>query len=900
MRAHIWFAAVVCSGLLLSRATAQAPYIDGPSLGHRTLGRTVGDAARVTVLQVAKVNRDNGAITYRKVADLKGEEPATTIYHCLADDFPAQQRRQLLAWAAPGKTAVCFGHESYSTTCVGNCWYYSNAAAPAVWRAEDIDENLTAAYVGPVERLREHLDAILDGKEVVVTATALLPGGLYENETTPIVRDWLHGKKGRVWRVKASLKLADSSAVDKCPGGYFVGWSAGGKEVVPGLVAALKHDEATVRAEAAEDLGQIGPEAKAALPALRAALADDDGHVRVFAAEALARIDPDSKQSVPALLQALESRQPGVRAAAATALVALRDPARSVSAPLVAALRDDDPYTRAVIAFALSRLAPEADDPACPRRDVAAALGKRLREDTDEDVRLWAARALLKFGPDARPALPDLRAALKDRSADVASWAVEVLSRLGDDGHAALAEALGDKAFTARSYVANVLRDLGPHSKSVALALRKALGDEDPELRQSAAEALLRIDRPAGVRLGVPVLAQLATNRDYEYREFVIEFLGEVGPEAKAAVPKLIEILRSRDRAKFRWRAAEALGKIGPEARSAVPALIAALDTDRYSVRAESVRALGRIGPDARAALPRLRALLAEERSAFLALAVARVGDPREAAAVMLDEAINASKRVHREDALRALAEMGPAASSVLPALRKRLRDENGLADRWVACAICKIGRRVKTGETVLDERHEAIEALTALVREPDRRFGLYGVTEVVLELGPDAAPLVPALIAVLKDRKSREHDAALGALQAIGPAAVEAAPVLEAMLREDPTRIELAVYLARLGRPDLAAPAIPALVRAAEHSVRPNDFAWRRLLYDLLSFGPAARPAVPFLLRVMRRNDRDAYRLAARALLTTDPEAAARAGVYDAPLPPQRRQTGIGWRDDD
>jgi HEAT repeat protein len=900
MRAHVWFAAVVCSGLLLSRATAQAPYIDGPSLGHQTLGATVSRFARVTVLQVAKVNRDNGAITYRKVADLKGEEPATTIYHCLADDFPAPQRRQLLAWAAPGKTAVCFRYESSSITCVGNCWYYSNAAAPAVWRAEHVDENLTAAYAGPVERLREHVDAILDGKEVVVTATALLPGGLYENETTPIVRDWLHGKKGRVWRVKASLKLVDNGALEKCPGGYFVGWGAGGREVVPGLVAALKHDEALVRAEAAEDLGQLGPEAKAALPSLRAALADDDGHVRVLAAEALARIDPDSRQSVPVLLQALESRQPGVRAAAATALVALRDPARSVSAPLVAALRDDDPYTRAVVAFALSRLAPEADDPACPRRDVAAALGKRLREDRDEDVRLWAARALLKFGPDARPALPELRAALKDRSANVSSWAVAVLSRLGDDGHAALAEALGEKACTARRFIAEALIDLGPHSKSVVPALRLALWDEDLDIRQSAAEALLRIDRPAGVRLGVPALARLAADRDYEYRQFAIESLGEVGPEAKAAVPKLIEILRSRDRMKFRWRAAAALGKIGPEARSAVPTLVAALNADRYSVRVEAVLALGRIGPDARAALPRLRALLAEERSAYLALAVARVGDPREAAAVMLDEAINSPKRSHREDALRALAEIGPAASSVLPALKKRLRDEDGGADRWVACAICKIGRRIKRGETVLDERHEAIEVLTELAREPDRRFGLYGTTEVVRELGPDAAPLVPALVAVLKNRKSREHYAAVEALQAIGPAAAEAVPVLEAMLREDPTRTAVAVALARLGRPDLATPAIPALVRAAERSVRPHDLAWWYLLYDLPDFGPAARPAVPFLLRVMRKNDEDAYRLAARALLAIDPEAAAGAGVYDVPRPPQRRQTGIGWRDDD
>ena len=47
--------------------------------------------------------------------------------------------------------------------------------------------------------------------------------------------------------------------------------------------------------------------------------------------------------------------------------------------------------------------------------------------------------------------------------------------------------------------------------------------------------------------------------------------------------------------------------------------------------------------------------------------------------------------------------------ATALPALKKALRDEDGWIDRWVAFAIWKIGRRVKSGETVLDERHEAM-----------------------------------------------------------------------------------------------------------------------------------------------------------------------------------------------
>ena len=52
------------------------------------------------------------------------------------------------------------------------------------------------------------------------------------------------------------------------------------------------------------------------------------------------------------------------------------------------------------------------------------ALGRALRKDRDAEVRLGAARALVKFGPDGGAALSDLRAALQDESEEVAKAAV--------------------------------------------------------------------------------------------------------------------------------------------------------------------------------------------------------------------------------------------------------------------------------------------------------------------------------------------------------------------------------------------------------------------------------------------------------------------------------------------
>ena len=54
---------------------------------------------------------------------------------------------------------------------------------------------------------------------------------------------------------------------------------------------------------------------------------------------------------------------------------------------------------------------------------------------------------------------------------------------------------------------------------------------------------------------------------------------------------------------------ARALGQIGPEARSAVPGLTAALRDPEWTVRRHAALALGMIGPPARSALPALEGL---------------------------------------------------------------------------------------------------------------------------------------------------------------------------------------------------------------------------------------------------------------------------------------------------
>src|SRR5262249_38600469 len=64
----------------------------------------------------------------------------------------------------------------------------------------------------------------------------------------------------------------------------------GGESAVPALIALLKSEHSSARAEAAETLGHMGPPAKAAVPALLEASRDPDSQVRAASETALALI----------------------------------------------------------------------------------------------------------------------------------------------------------------------------------------------------------------------------------------------------------------------------------------------------------------------------------------------------------------------------------------------------------------------------------------------------------------------------------------------------------------------------------------------------------------------------------------------------------------------------------
>ena len=105
----------------------------------------------------------------------------------------------------------------------------------------------------------------------------------------------------------------------------------------------------------------------------------------------------------------------------------------------------------------------------------------------------------------------------------------------------------------------------------------------------------------------VPKLIEGLKNNDLYIRASVTHALKRLGPEAKEAIPALIQTLSDEE---LNDLASLALGKIGEEA---VPELANALESKDPIVRWGAIRALRDIGAPAAQALPKLKELAATD-----------------------------------------------------------------------------------------------------------------------------------------------------------------------------------------------------------------------------------------------------------------------------------------------
>jgi hypothetical protein len=179
-------AALACAAL--ARGYVEAPY---------SLGRVCHESTNIVLLEVTRVNKEKGLVIFKKVQDLKGKHPEQEVKHNIGKrGFHPREWQNVMAWAEPGKKAVFFHNGGQSETCIGTYWYQCSREG-AWWGMTHAEPFLLRTYCGDAEKLAAAVTALLQGRQVVVPCLQDGP------------KDQLHQRKGKLQRLKASLKQLD-------------------------------------------------------------------------------------------------------------------------------------------------------------------------------------------------------------------------------------------------------------------------------------------------------------------------------------------------------------------------------------------------------------------------------------------------------------------------------------------------------------------------------------------------------------------------------------------------------------------------------------------------------------------------------------------------------------------
>jgi HEAT repeat protein len=379
------------------------------------------------------------------------------------------------------------------------------------------------------------------------------------------------------------------------------------------LQEALGNSDATVRARAAEALGDLAEEALECVPALaRVSLEDKDSGVRAAAVTALARIGASPEALLDNAVALLDHADETVRARAGWAIGKLEPSLAERAIPALGERVSTDPAVDGKFGavWALGRI--RSSDP------EAIDILTRALADENGDIRAEAARSLGRSGTPASSALPALVLLLQDSDPLAREQAAKAVGRLGAEAPEvveALATLTGDPLDYVRAAAAEALARLGEVAGSpspcdeedswVAQApgvdeLARRLAEADDFGRAEAPWLIGKLDRRVGEMFTEQLVVQAVIDRDSDARWSALNCLARAAkrsPEVTSAVARVLETDRDPD---VRQGAAVALGVLWHEApHRALSALAAAVHDEDALVREDAVEALGAMRPAA-------------------------------------------------------------------------------------------------------------------------------------------------------------------------------------------------------------------------------------------------------------------------------------------------------------
>jgi HEAT repeat protein len=347
------------------------------------------------------------------------------------------------------------------------------------------------------------------------------------------------------------------------------------------------------------------------------------------------------------------------------------------------------------------------------------------------------AKAIATLAEEGPRAIPRLKAAFRLHNKDKGEY---------DALHILVAEALGRMGEPALPALLEVLQ--GPDDEAATWVAYNGL----PKIGARAVPALVKIiDSPqhAGTRL----------------QEHAFNAIIKIGPNAAAAVPALRKQLKSKEH-EIRRQAIIALRHIGPKAKAAVPDLIAALDDP--SVADWACTALGSAGPEDPAAVEQLLRIARTGKHPGQGCAILALGEVRTKQQLVVDLLLRLITSEPVDDdtenkvggyAAHALVKVRPVQPRVVPTLIHILKKDDYWNEKQDAMkALGELGASAKA----------AVPELLRFLETPNghrlRAINTLG------QIGPTASAAVPALSREAEDSSPEVREAAKAALRKIRP----------------------------------------------------------------------------------------------------------------------------------
>lgn len=239
-----------------------------------------------------------------------------------------------------------------------------------------------------------------------------------------------------------------------------------------------------------------------------------------------------------------------------------------------------------------------------PRNEtIKATIIETMDKDLETNVKLAAVHALGRFARQERPVTAETTVKILCQvltRTDSAPSLKEAAANALADAHAApsiaipaLITALDSDFLNVRSYAVRGLSNYGSKAATLAgpkiIEMLKTEGDQG--LRSNCLSALSQFgpDTPGAIDAMVEALD------DRQTRSSAVSYLSNWGRNAAPATKKLIGILTDSEQY-TRMNAARALGQIGPEAKEALPELRRLVREDSY-VRSTAEQAIRQIEP---------------------------------------------------------------------------------------------------------------------------------------------------------------------------------------------------------------------------------------------------------------------------------------------------------------